>query len=232
MNAADVMTKPALTLPEDAGLLDALRLMTTRNISGVPIVGDDKTLVGILTEGDLLRRAEVGTGERHWSGLWSFVRGPGLGAAEYVRAHSRRVADLMSRDPVAASEATSLQDIVALMEHHHIRRVPILRDRRVVGIVSRADLLRAVCKALAGSPVPRLDSELLTRLRDELARQPWFTERNIKLSVHDGVVRMQGVVTDERMRDALRVAAQNISGRTEVDDELEVLEPITGTVIR
>src|SRR5437763_1359550 len=114
MNAADIMTHPALTLAEDASLADAIRIMVSRNISGLPVVDRQQHLVGVLTEGDLLRPVEVGTADRHWSGLWNFLLGPGLNAEEYVRANSRRV--LMTRDPVSVTASASLDNVVGLME--------------------------------------------------------------------------------------------------------------------
>jgi CBS domain-containing protein len=229
MNAADIMTHPAVTLAEDASLADAIRIMVGRNISGLPVVDRQQHLVGVLTEGDLLRRVEVGTADRHWSGMWNFLRGPGLNAEEYVRANSRRVADLMTRDPVSVTASTSLDNVVGLMERKHIKRLPVLEDDRIIGVISRADVLRAVSRVL-GAPVEAggTDTEILARLRDALEDQPWFTARNIVLSVDDGIVRIQGAVTDDRMRAALRVAAQNVSGRTDVKDEVLVIDPTTG----
>jgi len=229
MNASDIMTTPALTLPQHASLADAIRLMLGRHISGVPVVDGDGRLVGILTEGDLLRRIEVGTADHHWSGLRKFLRGPGLNAEEYVHAHSRRVADLMTPAPVSVAESTPLDEVVDILERKRIRRVPVVADERVVGVVSRADILRAVGNVVgAPAETDADDAAVLARLHAELDRQPWFTERNLQLSVHHGTVRMEGFVTDPRMRDALRVAAQNTSGRAHVQDELEVVDPASG----
>ena len=149
MNASDIMTTPALTLPQHASLADAIRLMLGRHVSGIPVVDGDERLLGILTEGDLLRRIEVGTADHHWSGLRKFLRGPGLNAEEYVRAHSRRVADLMTPAPVRVAESTPLEEVVATLERKRIRRVPVVTDERVVGIVARSDLVRAIADAPA-----------------------------------------------------------------------------------
>lgn len=226
MDARDVMTQPATTLRDDASLEQAIALMLEHGISGLPVVDQHGQLVGMLTEGDLLRRVEVGTGEHHRSGWWDFIRGPGRNAAEYVRTHSRRVQDLMTRNPASVSEGTPLADVVELMEQRRVKRVPVLRLGEIVGVVSRSDLLRAVGAGLAGLSHARgRDDAILGRLRVELDEQPWFTARNVSIAVKDGVVTLGGIVAGEPMRAALRVAAQNTSGSVTVQDELIVVEP-------
>lgn len=232
MNAGDVMTRPAVTLRQGASLAEAVGLMLGSGISGLPVVDEGGRLVGVLTEGDLLRRIEVGTGERHRSAWWTFLRGPGLNADEYVRSHSRRVADLMTRDPVTATEGTPLDRVVELMERKRIKRLPVVRGEEVVGVVGRADLLRALRAALGAVRDGRADdAAVLERLRVELGAQSWFSARNISIGVKDGVVALEGIVGDERTRAALRVAAQNASGTDEVRDGLVVVDPATGMVL-
>ncbi len=229
MNAGDVMTRPAATLRDDALLGDAIGLMLDRDVSGLPVLDHYGRLVGMLTEGDLLRRVEVGTGAHHRSGWWDFLRPPAADAGEYVRTHSRVVKDLMTRNPVSVTEGTPLQDVVELMERKRIKRVPVLRDDEVVGVVSRSDLLRAVGASLrlpaaeAGG-----DKAMLGRLHTELDQQPWYPARDVSLSVKGGVVTLGGTVTDERMRAAIRVAAQNISGIAEIEDGIVVMDPSSG----
>ena len=226
MDARDVMTQPATTLREDASLEYAIELMLERGVSGLPVVDRYGQLLGMLTEGDLLRRVEVGTDGHHRSGWWDFIRGPGRNAAEYVRTHSRSVRDLITHHPVSVTEGTPLSDIVELMELKRIKRVPVMRDDAVVGIVSRTDLLRAVGTGLANlSQDGGRDDAVLGRLRVELDAQPWFSARNVSITVKDGVVTLAGVVSGEHMRAALRVAAQNTSGSFKVHDELVVVEP-------
>ena len=127
MNASDVMTRSVATLPASASLGVAIGLMLDRGISGLPVVDAQGYLVGMLTEGDLLRRVEVGTSEHHRSGWWRFLYGAGLSADEYVRTHSRQVGDVMTRDPATVTEGTPLEDVVALMEQRRIKRAPVLR---------------------------------------------------------------------------------------------------------
>lgn len=229
MNASDVMTRSVVTLRENASLGEAIRLMLDRGISGLPVVDARGRLVGMLTEGDLLRRVEVGTSEHHRSGWWTFLHGAGLSADEYVRTHSRQVGDLMTHDPATVTEDTPLEEVVALMEQRRIKRVPVLRDNAVVGMVSRADLLGAVGAVLGAAAAKGSgDAEILGRLRAELEHQPWFTARGVSIGVEHGVVALQGTVPDEHTHAALLVAARNASGAGEVQDEVEVVPLDTG----
>ena len=230
MNAGDVMTRPVATLQASASLGEAVGLMLERGISGLPVVDAHGYLVGMLTEGDLLRRVEVGTSEHHRSGWWRFLYGAGLSADEYVRTHSRQASDVMTHDPASVTEGTPLEEVVALMEHRRIKRVPVLRGNTVLGIVSRSDLLRAVGRGLGAAAAGGSDADTLGRLRAELDRQPWFTARTMAISVEHGVVALHGSVPDERTRAALLVAAQNASGAGGVRDEIDVVPPDTGLI--
>ncbi len=229
MNAGDVMTRPAATLRDNASLGDAIGLMLDRDVSGLPVLDRYGRLVGMLTEGDLLRRVEVGTGAHHRSGWWDILRAPATDASEYVRTHSRAVKDLMTRNPVSVTEGTPLEDVVELMEKKRIKLLPVIRDEEVVGVVSRSDLLRAVGASLKPSAAGAGgDDAMLARLHTELDQQPWYCARDVSLSVKGGVVTLGGIVRDERMRAALRVAAQNIPGASGIEDAIVVLDPNSG----
>ena len=226
MNAGDVMTRPAATLRDDAPLGDAIELMLERDVSGLPVVDGFGRLVGMLTEGDLLRRVEVGTDAHHRSGWWDFLRNPAADAGEYVRTHSRAVGDVMTRNPVSVTEGTPLDDVVELMEKKRIKRLPVLRDDEIVGIVSRSDLLRAVGSLLGSLNAEASDdTAMLGRLRTELKQQPWFPAHGVSLSVKGSVITLGGTVRDERMHAAIRVAAQNIPGSAGIEDGIVVMNP-------
>jgi CBS domain-containing protein len=228
--ARDVMTSPALTVRDDAPLAETIAIMLDRCISGLPVVNAADELVGMLTEGDLLHRAEVGTGERPRSGFWNFLRGPGLNATEYVHAHSRRVEDLMSTAPVTVAADAPLEQVVELMQKRRVRRLPVVQDGRVVGIVSRKDLLRAAAARMNLGKTGGTDAEILARLNKELTAQPWFSARNITVAVNNGIVSLAGAVTDEALRTALNVAASDAAGVGKVQDDLVVVEPSSGLV--
>ena len=149
MNAGEVMSRNPIAVPAEAGLAEALRLMFDHRISGLPVVDGKAGLVGILTEGDLLRRSELGTaGQRS---RWLDLLMTGRLASEYVRSNTRRVSEIMTRDVVSVAEDTPLTEVVRLMERHRIKRMPVLRDGALIGIVSRADLLRAPAAACRGT---------------------------------------------------------------------------------
>jgi len=158
--------------------------------------------------------------------------GPGRLAEEYVRTHGRRIAEVMTRDPVSVTPDTPLKEIVELMERHRIKRVPVLDGDAPVGILSRADLLRGLAGALAAAPaVATSDEEIRERILAELARAAWVPRDGIAITVENGVVDLNGVILEEKERDALRVAAENVPGVTAVEDHLVWVEPVSGTVI-
>jgi CBS domain-containing protein len=234
MKAGDVMIRTVATVRGETTVLDALQLMLDKRISGLPVVDDDGAVIGVLTEGDFLRRAEIGTERQrpHWLAL---LLSPGRLANEYVAAHGRSVGEVMTSPAITVHEDTPLSDIVELMEHRYIRRVPVTKDGKLVGLVSRGDLLRAlVAKASAANPaVARLsDAQLERRIAEEIERQPWGPAANVHISVVRGVADIQGVLTDDRERAALRVLVENVPGVNCVRDHLTTIEPMSGVVIR
>ena len=220
MHAADIMTRHVVSVAEDATLGEAIRLMLRKAVSGLPVVDREARPVGVVTEGDLLRRVELGT-ERQRPRWVEFFRGPGRRAGEYVRTHTRRVADVMSRDPVAVGGDTPLEEVVSLMERHGIKRVLVVREERLVGLVSRADLLRMLLPALEPeTPACGSDEEIRDRLLRSLEKEGWVTREGLQVSCKDGVVTLKGTIFDERQAQALRVAAEAIPGVRRVEDHL------------
>lgn len=217
MRAIDVMARDLVTATPQTTVHDAAKLMINNRISGLPIVDGDRQLVGIVTEGDLLRRAETGT-ERQRSG-WSEWFSPNSRlAAEYIKSHARWVAHVMSRDVVSVTELASLGEIADLMETKRIKRVPVLHDGKLVGIVSRADLLRVLASGGANSSTDERDGLIRSRLLADLRKQKWANCSESDIVVSDGIVHFWGVVGSEEERRALRVAAENIPGVRGVED--------------
>jgi CBS domain-containing protein len=229
MNAGEVMSHNPIAVPAEAGLAEALRLMFDHHVSGLPVVDGKAGLIGILTEGDLLRRSEIGTaGQRS---RWLDLLMTGRLASDYVRTHTRRVSEIMTRDVVSVAEDTPLTEVVRLMERHRIKRVPVLRDGALIGIVSRADLLRAIRRLLAAEPKTAASDETIRRdVLTELAQAPW-APHELNVDVANGVVTLDGVILDEQKRRALRVAAENVPGVKAVVDHIVWVEPVTGWVI-
>lgn len=228
MNVADIMTLRVLTVRSDAPITEAIRLMLQRRISGLPVVDANDELVGVVTEGDFLRRTETGT-ERHRPRWLEFLASPGGRAKDYVQAHGRKVGDVMSAEPICVSEQTPIADAVALMEKHHVKRLPVLRARKVVGIISRVDLLRALAREAAKIPAPSTsDTAIRQAIFAELDKQSWVPHATINVAVANGVAELHGTILDERERRALRVAVENVPGVKEVHDELVWIEPMSG----
>jgi CBS domain-containing protein len=229
MFAADIMTRGMVTVTPETPLVAAIALMVDNRISGLPVLDAQERLVGIFTEGDLLHRVETGTGTRHRSGFMELLLGPGRLAKDYVTTHSRRVGDLMTGEVVTVDPQTPLEDVVALMDHRHIRRVPVVEAGKLVGIVSRRDLVRAVGHQLeAQANPPGSDDAIQTSVEQALANQKWVAASDISISVEDGVVTLSGVIFDERYRKALQVAAENVPGVSGVRDRLSWADPNSG----
>jgi CBS domain-containing protein len=231
MKAKDVMTPEVTTVTPETSVLEAIRLMLQRKISGLPVVDAAGTLVGMVSEGDFLRRAELGT-ERHAPRWIEFLAGPGRLANAYVHAKGRKVRDVMTAKVHAVEDDASLNEIVEMMERHRVKRVPVLRRGKLVGIVTRANLLRALAGMQRAEPATASsDLTIRTRLMAELAKQPWAPLVAIDILVSGGVVKLSGAIMDDRQRQALRVAAENIPGVRKVEDHLVWIEPMSGTVI-
>ena len=229
MNAAEVMSHNPIAVPAEAGLAEALKLMFDHHVSGLPVVDGKAGLVGILTEGDLLRRSEIGTaGQRsRWLDLLTM---PGRLASDYVRTHTRRVGEIMTRDVVSVAEDTPLTEVVRLMERHRIKRVPVLRDGALIGIVSRADLLGAIGGSRRGT---QNGGQRRNRppTRPRRAGTSVVGPHGLTVDVVNGVVTLDGVILDERMRSAVRVAAENVPGVKAVADRIVWVEPHSGWII-
>jgi CBS domain-containing protein len=231
MNASDVMTREILSVGPDTTVAEAIRTMLDNRISGLPVIDEAGRLVGILTEGDLLRRGETGT-QRHRPRWLEILMGPGRLAEEYVRTHGRKIGEVMTRDPVSVTPDTPLKEIVQLMERRHIKRVPVLDGDVPVGILSRADLLRGLAGALEERPAEATsDMEIRERILAELAKAAWVPRDGLAITVENGIVDLNGVILDEKERVALRVAAENVPGVRAVEDHLVWVEPVSGTII-
>jgi len=217
MRAIDVMTSHVMTAAPQMTVQDAAKLLIDSRISGIPVVDGDRRLVGIVTEGDLLRRAETNTERRH--SRWSEWFSPNSRlAAEYIKSHAGRLADIMTRDVVSVTELATLGEIADLMETKRIKRVPVLHDGKLVGIVSRADLLRVLASGGANSTDDERDGPIRSRLLADLCKQRWANCSESDIVVSDGVVHFWGVVGSEDERRALRIAAENTPGVRGVED--------------
>ena len=230
MRVKDVMSEPVISVSPDASIWEAVRLMLQHKISGLPVVDKSGNVVGIVTEGDFLRRVETGTVRRRprWIEL---LIGPGKLAQEYVRASARKVSEVMTTEIHSISEDAPLDVAVSLMERHRVKRLPVLRGGQLVGMLTRANLLRALARtAKLFSPTSTDDVKIRRQLLEHLGQQQWAPTEAIEIAVNNGVVTISGVITDERERQALCTAAENIPGVKKVEDRLAWVVPGTGII--
>ncbi|HUN44851.1 MAG TPA: CBS domain-containing protein [Acetobacteraceae bacterium] len=221
MNAADVMTPDVITVRPDTPLDQVVSVMLEHRISGVPVTDKD-SLVGIISEGDLMRRVELGTQPRRSHLLEAFSSTTSL-AAEYARTHGRKAAEVMTTDVITVEENAPVAMIAEVMETHRIKRVPVLQDGKLVGIVSRANLLRALAAKLKALPEPLPnDRRIRMTVFNVLQAHKWGSRvSQLDVTVEDGAVTLWGIVSSEEQRMAVRVAAENVPGVTRVLDRLE-----------
>ena len=231
MKARDVMSPVVISIEPDATVEAALRLMIEKHISGLPVVDRAGQLVGIVSEGDFLRRAELGT--QHRQPRWiEFLMGPGALAEQYVRASGRKVGEIMTAEVRSVAEDTPLDDVVMLMERYHIKRVPVVRAGRLAGIITRANLIRALASLSRElAPAAASDTDIRTRIVTALNSLPWVPRATIDVLVREGIVTFTGSVFDERQRRALHVLAENVAGVKGVRDHMVWIEPVSGMAI-
>lgn len=226
MQARDVMSTPVISVGEDASVVDVARLLLRHGISAVPVLGADGRMLGIVSEGDLVRRVESGT-EREPSWWLRMFGDTENQVRDYAKTHGRRVTDVMTRDVTTVSEDTGLAEIAALLERHRIKRVPVMRGNELVGIVSRANLLRGLASSPAqttssGEAAPS-DRALKKRIEDEMRRAGLDTAF-VNVVVADGVAWLWGAVRSESQFDAARIAAETAVGdAAAVQNRLSVL---------
>ncbi len=229
MQVRDVMTRNVISVRASQSVLEAAELMLENRISGLPVVDAAGALVGVVTEGDFLRRGEIGT-QRQRPRWLEFLLGPGRLAAEYVHTTGRTVEEVMTADPVTVSEDDSLETVVELMERRHVKRLPVLRNGRIVGIVSRSNLMDALTENARYAHEPAADDGTIRdRILAAFAAANWAPK--ISVAVHSGTAELSGIITDERERKALIVAAENVAGVKEVHDHLVWVEPMSGVAI-
>jgi CBS domain-containing protein len=219
MKAMDVMVRDVITVKPETDVAAAIELLVEHDISALPVIDDDGSVVGVISEADLVRRTEIGTEkERPW---WLEALTPGSRlAGEFAKAHGLRVGEIMSHHLVSASEESSLGEIATLLERNRIKRVPILRDGKLVGIVSRSNLIQALASSLQPKPATDADREIRVELLSRLGDEDWtgFGARNV--IVNDGVVHLWGLVGSPQERTALVALAEGVRGVVGVSDEM------------
>lgn len=230
MRAYQIMTRPVITVTASTSVADAAKLMLKERISGLPVVDASGKLVGIVSEGDFLRRGEIGTRRKRSAWLEFFI-GPGKLATEFVHQEGRTVENVMTSDPQTIPEDATLEQIVEAMEKNGIKRLPVVRDGEVVGIVTRSNLLQAVANLSRDSTAPTAsDDQIRQAIMTEIEKQPW-RPMGLNVVVRGGVADLSGVITDDRQRKAAVVATQNIPGVKQVHDHLCWVDTMSGAYV-
>ena len=219
MKARHVMVSPVITVKPSASVQEVAKILLERRISAVPVVDDQGKLVGIVSEGDLMHRAEAGTERKRSWWLRGFIGDETL-AAEYVKAHARKVADVMTRQVISASPDSPLSEIASLLEKNSIKRVPIVKDGYLVGIVSRANLIQAVASGRKELDIPVSDTVIRDKILAGLKAEGWAHTGLLNVTVNNGVVDIWGITGSDAERKAIRVAAELVPGVCAVNDNM------------
>jgi CBS domain-containing protein len=230
MRVREVMTYGVIGVPETASLAEAVETMLRSRVSALFVFDAHKAVVGVLSEGDLLRRGELGAERKrpHWLEL---LLGSGRLAEAYAHEHGRKAGEVMTSNVETIAEDAELSEAVDRMIRHHIKRLPVLRGEAVVGVISRSDLLKGLLAAQPRAGGAHPDAEIKAGILAELDKLEWAPRASVRVEVANGVVTFGGSITDERLRDGLKVIAENTPGVTAVHDHIAWIEPNSGVVI-
>ena len=232
MRVKDVMTRDVVSVSPRAPVAEALEAMSRLCVSGLPVLDEVGALVGVVSESDFMRRAELGTEGPGSTWLGSLLM-PGKAAETYARAHARRIEEVMSSDVATVDETANLAEAVAIMEKRRVKRLPVTREGQVVGMLTRADLVHFLAVLLRepyDEPLAT-DAAILQRIRAEMNAQTWAPTATVEVAVKDGVVNLRGSLTDERERIALHALVENIEGVHDIRDDVVVVDSYSGMPI-
>ena len=230
MKVRDVMTYGAISVPEGASIAEAVETMLRSRVSALFVFDADHALTGVLSEGDLLRRSELGS-ERKRPYWLELLIGGGRLAEAYAHEHGRKAGEVMTRDVETIGEDAELSEAVDRMLRRHIKRLPVLRGDAVVGVIARSDLLKAFLVPSPSANAEHSDAEIRTAILAELDKLEWAPRTSVGVEVEKGSVTYTGSIIDERLRGALKVIAENSPGCVAVRDHMAWIEPNSGVVI-
>jgi CBS domain-containing protein len=222
VKAQDIMTRDVVTIAPNATVRDIASLLVAKRISAVPVISEDNDVVGIVTESDLLHREEIHTEHKRKWWLELFVDAE-TQAREFVKTHGLRAEQVMSRVVTAVAPDTDLAEVANILDAHKIRRVPVTDKGKLVGIISRADIVRALAQAKVPIPVASMENGVLQKvIQDEIKKQPWIDEVYLNAIVNNGVVELMGFVDTAEQQTALRVLVEGVPGVKEVADQVRL----------
>jgi CBS domain-containing protein len=221
------MTRNPISVMPATTVADAARIMLANHVSGLPVMDEDGKLVGVVTEGDLLRRAEIGTDGKPAGWLRALLM-PSSVASDYVHTHARHVSGVMTHSPIFVTPDTDINEVATLMLRKHIKRLPVVEDGKLVGVISRADLLRPLARRLIEQPEACSDQSIKDYIKTELEHAKWAPKSGLRVSVVAKVVTLEGTIFSEEEREAVTVIAENAPGVKEVKDNLIFVDPGSG----
>lgn len=230
MKASEIMVSTVKTVGADATIDQAVNLMLEARVSGLPVVDAEGRMVGVVSEADFLHREEIGTARRQSRWIEALL---GEDAQAYVISHARKVSEIMTRDVVTVGPDATLAEVTKKMDKKGVKRLPVVNGGAVVGIIARSDLLRALAaiRRAAAAPVDSTDELIRQALIDELRNHPFVSLSSLDIKVDGGVVTLTGGIDNQKQRDALVVAAENIAGVKEVVENLARIEPFSGMAL-
>lgn len=227
MKVSEVMTRNAICVQPRTTVVDAARIMLANHVSGLPVLDEEGALVGVVTEGDMLRRSEIGT-EGEQAGWLKALLQPAAVAADYVATHSRHVSGVMTHSPIFVTPETSLEEVANLLLRKRIKRLPVLENNKLVGVVSRADLLRVLTAQLIKTEDGGSDEEILANIKTEIAKAKWAPKSGLRVEVKDKIVTLEGTIFSDEERRAVITIAENVPGVKDVKDNLVFVDPGSG----
>jgi CBS domain-containing protein len=220
MKARDIMVAPVITAKPQSSIKEVARKLVEKRISALPVVDNDGRLVGLVSEGDLMHRAEAGT-ERRRSWWLRLISSDEALARDYIEAHTHKIADVMSRDVITAAPDTPLGEIAMLMEQNAVKRIPIVNDNgELIGVVTRANLVQAIATAPPELEIPASDTAIRDRLMSELKAKPWAHTDLLTVTVNNGIVSLWGIARSDTERKAIRILAEETPGVVAVNDNI------------
>jgi len=219
MKVADVMVTSVLSVGPDASVREVASMMLERRISGMPVVDDKGRILGIVSEGDLIRRPEIETDRAPAGWLHVFLSDEER-AREFVKSHGRKVREVMTQPAICVAPDTPLAVVVRLMERHRVKRLPVVENGRLAGLVTRADLLRALLTRQAEAPVAASDQELRVRIDSMLRDEDWAASAVVYVQVENGVAQLWGTVESDAQLQALILAVRGLPGVKDVQQHL------------
>ena len=228
MQAHEAMTKDVVVVGPDATVGEIAALLVRNRISAVPVVEPGNRVIGIVSQTDLAHRSETDTEKRRKWWLEVFADADAK-AREYVKSHGLKAKDVMTRFIVTVPSRASLADVAEILDTHRIRQVPVMDDGKLVGMISRTDLVRKLAEIKVTGPATRPDNGALQKaIWDQVKAQPWLKAAYVSLAVKDGVVELWGAVDSQEQRHALRVLVEGVSGVQKVEDQLGLFPKMVG----